>query len=257
RRRAAPGWLEARRPQVEAQLSALLERPVKLERPRRRHFAGIIAIDGAAGSGKSPLARALARRLHVPHVGTGLAYRAAALLALEHGLDPERPADVARLVRLLAGTPMVLTDDGGITVEGAPLFASLDTLPVEERVAAWARLPEVRAALRPVLDAAVQVRAAVVEGRDVKTVLRPDAVAAFYVGVDDATRAALVRGRAGKDGKRLAAAMRARDRADQTRAEAPAVVPRGAVRVKADADVEALADRLARRLRARGAKGRR
>lgn len=249
KRRAAPGWLEARRPQVEAQLSALLERPVKLARPRRQRFVGVIAIDGAAGSGKSPLARALARRLGAPHVGTGLAYRAAALLALEQGLDADRPADVARLLRRLARTPMTLTDDGGIAVDGAPLFASLDTLPVEQSVAAWARLPEVRAALRPVLDAAVRVRAAVVEGRDVKTVLRPDAVAAFYLDVDEAARAAMVRGRAGKQGKRLAAAMRARDLADRTRAVAPALVPKGAVRVKADADVEALADRLVRRLR--------
>ncbi|MBI1949034.1 MAG: (d)CMP kinase [Deltaproteobacteria bacterium] len=255
RRRAAPGWLATRRPQVEAQLSALLERPVKLERSRRRAFSGVIAIDGAAGSGKSPLARALARRLRVPHVGTGLAYRAATLLALEHGLDPERPADLARLLRLLARTPMVLTDDGGIAVDGVPLFASLDTLPVEERVAAWARLPDVRRALRPVLDAAVQVRAAVVEGRDVKTVLRPDAVASFYVDVDERVRASLVRGRAGADSKRLVAAMRARDRIDRTRAAAPALVPKGAVRVRVAGDVEALADRLARRLRGSGGRG--
>lgn len=249
RRRAAPGWLEARRPQVEAQLSALLERPVKLARPRAKAFVGVVAIDGAAGSGKSPLARALARRLGVPHVGTGQAYRAATLVALERGLDPDRPSDVARLQRLLVRMSLELTDDGGIVVDGAALSVALETLPVEERVAAWARHPEVRAALRPVLDAAVNVRAAVIEGRDVKSVLRPDAVASFYVDIDEAARAHLVRGRAGGQGARLAKAMRARDRADRTRAVAPAVVPKGAVRLKASADVEGLAERLVRRLR--------
>lgn len=252
RRRAAPGWLEARRPQVEAQLSALLERPVKLARPKTKAFVGVVAIDGAAGSGKSPLARALARRLGVPHLGTGQAYRAAALLALEHDLDPDAPADLARLLRLLARTPMTLSDEGGISVEGAPLSCALETLPVEERVAAWARHPELRAALRPMLDAAVSVRGAVVEGRDIKSVLRPDAVASFYVDIDESARASMVRGRALGEEKRLAAAMRARDRADRTRAAAPAVVPKGAVRLKASADVEALAERLARRLARRG-----
>lgn len=248
RRRAADGWIEARRPQVEQQLSAVLGEPVRLQQRSKRAFQGIVAIDGAAGSGKSPLARALARRLEVPHVSTGLAYRAAALLALEHDLDPAAPADVRRLLRLLARTPLALTADGGIEVDGRPLYASLDTLPVEESVASWARLPEVRAALRPLLDGAVGVRAAVVEGRDIKTVLRPDAVASFYVDVDEATRAAMVRGRAGAFGKRLAQAMRARDAMDRGRKVAPAIIPAGAVRVKASADIERLAAALEKRL---------
>lgn len=248
RRSAAPGWLPERRPQVERQLGGLLQEPVRLQPPRARAFRGIVAIDGAAGSGKSPLARALARRLGVAHVSTGLAYRAAALLALELGLDADRPGDLRRLLSRLARARLTLTADGGLELAGAPLFASLDALPVEESVARWARLPELRAALRPVLDDAVGVRAAVVEGRDVKSVLRPDAVASFYVEVDEPTRRRLVEGRAGAQGKRLAAAMRARDAMDRARAAAPAVVPPGAVRVKASGDVEALAERLAARL---------
>lgn len=255
-RAAAPGWLEERRPQVERQLGAVLEEPVRLQEPRARAFRGIVAIDGAAGSGKSPLARALARRLGVPHVSTGLAYRAAALLALEGPLDPDRPAELRRLLARLARARLVLTAEGGLELNGAPLYASLDALAVEECVARWARLPELRAALRPVLEVAVKVPAAVVEGRDIKTVLRPDAVASFYVEVDEPTRRRLVEGRAGAQAARLAAAMRARDSMDRSRAVAPAVVPPGAVRVRASGDIDALADRLVARL-LRGGRGRR
>ena len=74
--------------------------------------------------------------------------------------------------------------------------------------------------------------------------------------MDEPTRRRLVEGRAGVQAARLAAAMRARDAMDRSRAEAPAVVPPGAVRVRASGDIDALADRLVARLR-RGGRGRR
>jgi cytidylate kinase len=251
RRRVDASWLWQRIRTVEARLSRLLEVTVRVPRraaepsPVRR----VVVIDGTAGSGKTLIASALARRLGVPHVNTGAAYRAAALIALELGLSPDGPGHAARLVRRLARLELRLTCDGGISVLGRPLFASLDLWPVEATVAAWARHAEVRAALRPVIRRALRGPGGVIEGRGVAAELRPDADAVFFVEADPAVRAKLVRGRAGAGGRQLLAALARRDRMDRTRAVAPLSRSPHAVRLQSSLDVDAVAARMERALR--------
>jgi cytidylate kinase len=240
------GYLERRTPLVEQRLSGLLGQEIRLRlgSGRARRFQGVVAVDGMAGSGKTPIAGRLAQRLGVAHINTGAAYRAAALLGFERGLSSANERDVEKLVRILETTDLELTEGGAIRVGGRLLSASLDILPIEESVAGWAKLPPIREALRPVLDRALEARSAVVEGRDVKTVLVPDARASFYVEVDPRERALLIQARSGGDGKRFLRALAARDRVDRMRKLAPATVPRGAVRVRGGMDIERAVERM-------------
>jgi cytidylate kinase len=133
----------------------------------------VIAIDGAAGSGKSTLARGLAEALGLPYVNTGIMYRALTLAALDRGVDPDDGPALARLMSRLrfslsSGIPPELE------VEGAPPTAALLSDRVEGEVSHVARHPEVRALMRE-SQRALGLPGAVVEGRDIGSVVFPDA----------------------------------------------------------------------------------
>lgn len=243
---AGDGWLLRRRARVETELSQVLGEPVRLGAgPRRRTPRKVVvAIDGLAGSGKSPLAAALARRLAVRHLNTGALYRAAALLALEHGLTPASEDHEARLLRLLARTRLTLTADGAAEVGGQRLSASLEVLPVEESVAQWAARPRVREALVKLLRSAVRVDAAVIEGRDVQTRLRPDASLALFVGGSAAGRSGAAGRLGGERRGRLLRAFSRRDALDASRA----VAAPGAVRLPSVEPLDATVNRVVRLL---------
>jgi CMP/dCMP kinase len=246
RRVISTEYVAARTRVVEARLSALAGEEVvlDLDRARRRaRITHVVAVDGMAGSGKTPIASRLARRLGVPHLNTGALYRAATLLAFELGLDPKRQRDVARLIERIRSSRLELTPDGAISIAGRTLSASLDLLAIEESVAAWAKIAEVRRAVRPIIDRALELGPAVVEGRDVKSVLVPSAKA-FYVEVGGKERAALVGARSGADARRLLKALAVRDRIDRSRSVDPAIIARGSMRVKGGPDVEGIVDRM-------------
>lgn len=236
-----------RQPLIEERLSKLIGEAVKLTNSSKKapKLKTTIAVDGMAGSGKSPIASAVARKLSVPHFNTGAAYRAVALLAWEKGWSA--PGDAGKLLAALRKSKLELTTDGRIVADGQLLFASLDVLQVEESVAQWAKLPEIRDALRPVLDRAVKQGPAVIEGRDVKTVLAPKAKA-FYVTIDPKKRTAIVGERAGKNNTRLTKAMAARDKLDKERKVAPAVVPKDAIKIEGG-DIEKAVQKILRAMK--------
>ncbi len=133
----------------------------------------VIAIDGAAGSGKSTLARGLAEALGLPYVNTGIMYRALTLAALDRGVDPDDGAALARLMSRLrfslsSGIPPELE------VEGSSPTPALMSDRVEGEVSHVARHPEVRALMREG-QRALGLPGAVVEGRDIGSVVFPDA----------------------------------------------------------------------------------
>ena len=146
----------------------------------------VVAIDGAAGSGKSTLSRALAAALGLPYVNTGLMYRAVAAAALEAGVDPEDPVGLENLIHSLrfdlAGSPPELH------VEGWPV-AALTTADVERSVSAVARHPSVRTALRAI-QRSLGARGAVMEGRDIGSVVFPDATLKIFLVAGPGTRIA-------------------------------------------------------------------
>jgi cytidylate kinase len=153
------------------------------------HEPLVIAIDGPAGAGKSTVAQKLAARLGLMYVDSGATYRAAALKVLEAGVDPQDEPAVAKLiggadvqVKIGEGEPRVLVDGGDVT-------ARLRTAEVTLAAAQVSRLPEVRAKLIEIQRAFAQGRGVVMEGRDIGTVVFPQAQLKIFLKADVEERA--------------------------------------------------------------------
>lgn len=173
----------------------------------------IVAIDGPAGAGKGTLAKALADRLGYPHLDTGALYRATALTVLRSGGDPEDPGDAERAARSL--------DIGTLD---SPELRTAEVGGAASKVAA---IPAVRAALIDFQrDFAHRPPGAVLDGRDVGTVIVPKAKVKLFVTASAAVRARrrheelLGRGEASIY-SRVLAEIEARDARDAGRADAP------------------------------------
>ncbi len=173
----------------------------------------LIAVDGPAASGKGTIARALARHFGLPHMDTGMLYRAVAVSLMRFGGDPGNEFEA---VRAVAGLPQVDTDDPELRSELAGSVAS--------RISAY---PGVRAALIDrQRDFASQAGGAVLDGRDVGTVIAPDASAKLFVTASAEVRAKrrlaeLTARGAGAHYEDVLIDIRARDERDAGRATAP------------------------------------
>ena len=132
----------------------------------------VIAIDGPGGSGKSTVARHLAERLGLDYLDTGAMYRAVAFAALRRGIDPSDTEPVAHLVDGLE----LDVSDAGVTVDGVDATIEIRGPEVTRAVSLVAANPAVRTELRSrQREWAVGRSGAVVEGRDIGTVVFPDA----------------------------------------------------------------------------------
>lgn len=186
----------------------------------------LIAIDGPAGSGKSTVARAVAARLGVDHLDTGAMYRSVAFAALRDGIDPHDDEAVAALVVRLA-----IEVNDHVLVDGADATEAIRAPDVNVAVSAVAQNPAVRAELVRRQRAWAEARSgAVMEGRDIASVVLPDADVKVYLTaseVERARRRAREAGRAPSD--EVAADLARRDRIDAGRVASPLVVADGAV----------------------------
>ncbi len=148
----------------------------------------VVTIDGAAGSGKSTLARSLARQLGLAYVNTGLMYRALTLEARRRSADP---GDADVLVTLMEG--LRFTVDGGppgeLWIDGAPPAGELFSSEVEAAVSRVAAHPAVRIRMREE-QRRLGATGAVMEGRDIGSVVFPDAAAKLYLVAEPGERAA-------------------------------------------------------------------
>lgn len=171
----------------------------------------IIAIDGPAGSGKSTLASRLAVALGIPYMNTGLMYRALAARALAAGVDVD---DEAALLELLNGIVFGLSEHPSprLIVDGSEPGAELATSEVEGAVSHVARHPGVRATMRE-LQRGLGADGAVLEGRDIGSVVFPDADLKFFLVAAEEERAARRRLERG-DRPEVAEALAVRDRRD-------------------------------------------
>jgi cytidylate kinase len=167
----------------------------------------VVAIDGPVGAGKSTVARAVGERLGLPVLETGAMYRAVAACALRQGIDPG-PASAGVLVELAGRLPPDAVDDPD----------GLRTPDVNRVVSAVAAIPGVRTVLVDRQRAWADAHGGgVVEGRDIGTVVFPDAAVKVFLTASPAERAR----RRGADED--AATLAERDRVDSTRAVSPLV----------------------------------
>jgi CMP/dCMP kinase len=145
----------------------------------------IVAIDGPAGAGKSTVARRLAGRLGFRYVDTGAMYRAVTWLALERGVGLE---DGIALAALAAANP-VSFEDGRIRIAGEDVTVEIRAARVDRVVSTVARHQEVRRIMRGRQRELAAAGDAVVEGRDIGTVVCPDADVKVYLVADPHERA--------------------------------------------------------------------
>ncbi|MDG6094874.1 (d)CMP kinase [Acetobacter sp. AN02] len=188
----------------------------------------VIAVDGPAAAGKGTLARKLAERTGLPYLDTGLLYRAVARKMLSQGIDPASSSGEQQ-ARMLCSADMERDD--------------LRTADVDRTASLVAGQPEVRAALVDTQRRFASERGAVLDGRDIGTVIFPDATLKLYITASPETRAYrrfLQRGgnpdapEAEKELATIAAGLRERDEADSSRASAPLRMAEDAVRLDTD-----------------------
>jgi len=193
----------------------------------------IIAIDGPSGAGKGTVSRELARRLRYRHLDTGAMYRAVAWQALADGLsldDEDAVAAMAERAVLRAGPER-------IEIDGRDVTALIRTPEIDRAAAAAARLPKVRAVLVARQRQEGKHGGIVMEGRDIGSVVFPDADVKIYLDASPEERARRRAADLMHSTSRTAVAtdvaleMAARDRSDQTRSTSPLTVAADAVMI--------------------------
>ena len=174
----------------------------------------VIAIDGPAGSGKSTVAKAVAERLGLEYLDTGAMYRSVTFAALGRGIDPTDADAVAALAPSLT---IVVAER--VTVDGEDATTAIRGPEVTTAVSAVAANPAVRAEMVRRQRAWAEERGGgVMEGRDIGTVVFPDAELKVYLTADEDER---LRRRAVEAGEEVARDIVRRDQADSTRTASP------------------------------------
>lgn len=175
----------------------------------------IVAIDGPAGAGKSTVARNLADRLGFRYLDTGAMYRALTWLAMREGLPLGEPEELGELARR---NPVVFDEAGRVSIAGADVTAAIRQARIDRMVSVVARHHDVREVMRERQRELGHQGNVVIEGRDIGTVVAPDAQVKIYLQADPdirARRRQAERPDIGADA--LATDLRARDKLDRER----------------------------------------
>lgn len=191
----------------------------------------VVAIDGPSGSGKSSTSRGVAARLGLRYLDTGAMFRAITWWMLAHDVDVTDPEAIAAR----AGEPVIEsgTDplDPTILVDGEDASVAIRTDEVNAAVSPVSAVPAVRARLLELQRRIIGDGGIVVEGRDIGSVVAPDAPVKLYLTADAEARAARRAAEAGGDVAATQESLLARDRIDSGRTTAPLTMADGAVHI--------------------------
>jgi len=189
----------------------------------------VVAVDGPGGVGKSTVSKRVAERLGAAHLDTGAFYRAATLAVLEAGADPNEQGEV---VKAVAGRH-IDHDDGRTTLDGRDVSDEIRGDEVTAAVSVVAAHPDIRKRMVEAQQQWVHRRhhRAVVEGRDIGTVVFPDATLKVFLDADSAVRAARRSGETGAPAQVVADALARRDHLDANRATSPLVAAADAIHI--------------------------
>lgn len=190
----------------------------------------LIAIDGPAGAGKSTVARALAERLGFTYLDSGAMYRCVGLLALE--APTQAPTALARSARIEFAEGRSATAGGSerrVLLDGRDVTAEIRTPEVSEAASHVAADPGVREALVDKQRELISLGDCVAEGRDIGTVVAPDAELKVYLTADSTERARRRAVELGGDQATVMAEQTLRDERDSTRTHSPLQAAAGAV----------------------------
>jgi cytidylate kinase len=208
----------------------------------------VVAIDGPAGAGKSTVARALAERLGFRYLDTGAMYRALTWLAMQRGLDL---GDAEGLAQLAREQPVLFADDDRVWIGGTDVTSSIREARIDRMVPVVARHHTVREVMRERQRELGRDGDVVIEGRDIGTVVAPDAeVKVFLVADRDERAKRRVAERPGIGADALATDLRLRDESDAARMQPAA----DAVEIDTTSlEVEDVVDRIESLVRERSA----
>ena len=207
----------------------------------------VIAMDGPAASGKSSVAREVARELGWTYVNTGNMYRAATWAVVQAGIDVTDAGKVIALFNTVAFTLNVEDGRSVILLDNLNVEDELNAEAINNAVSHVARIPEVREKLVSMQRDLGRSHPCVMEGRDIGTVVFPDATVKFYIDASEEIRMK----RRGLQGQ--ADAVRERDRIDSTRKVAPLMAaPDALVIDSSDLSLQQVIDRVMEVLRERG-----
>ena len=182
----------------------------------------VIAIDGPAASGKSSVARELARQLGFIYVNSGAIYRAITWHILQNGIDPEDGECIEEALRLAAISGALEDNESRVLINGADPGDHLRDDCVNESVARVSQFPVVRQIVAERLHEHAQTHDLIVEGRDIGSVVFPNTPYKFYVDASPAVRLQRRAAQGGRDEIAL------RDRADSLRPVSPLVIAKDA-----------------------------
>jgi CMP/dCMP kinase len=177
----------------------------------------IVAIDGPAGAGKSTVAKSVAERLGFTYIDTGAMYRAVALWAIQAGI----PLEDSHRLEQLAKESRIEFRDGSVLLNDQDVTAAIREPHISQAASLAAACPGVRRAMREEQRRIAESTSVVMEGRDIGTVVFPDARVKIYLDAHPEERARRRATELGEDSERIAREMAERDRRDMTRAEAP------------------------------------